>query len=118
MHMNENEKLEKSIVLAEGVKLLFSICSHMIPDRELVKEILTYADKKVDIIDAMQPIMGATGMNYEVARLNASISAKRANAVYNLLVVLADTEQEAVEFAKKETLKKRAIAEISKKLDL
>lgn len=109
------EKIEQ---IAEQVKLLFSFCFQLVPDLDILKKVSKLSDERVSTSMAMAPIFGAHGMDWEVAEFETKLKAKRAEALMNLVQVLADTEKERLEFASKQGAKAKGRADLAKILGL
>lgn len=118
MEGQEREKQERILMLAERVRLLFSFCADLIPDRDLIKETAKLAADRQSNALAMAPILGAAGLDYEVAEQSAKMHKERAEALYNLLEVLYRTEVERAEFACTQDKKKKGRADLAKMLGL
>ena len=89
---------EKILILSERVKLLFSFCSDLIDDKEIIKKAYSEASDKHSNTLAAAPILTALNMDYEEIELEHRIRAERADALYNLLDVLDRTEKERSSF--------------------
>lgn len=101
MNKKDLEKQEKIIILAERVKLLFGFCADLIPDKEILKDVMDLSHDRVSTTMAMVPILGAFGMDYNEAEISAKIKARRSDALYDLILALEETEQWRKDFAEK-----------------
>lgn len=108
------EKRGRVIVLAERVKLLFGFCAELIPDKDLLKETASVAEDRIGTAMAMAPIIGAYGMDSEVAEFNARLHSRRAKALFELINVLDETEKERLEFKEKQKNKAQGRADIAR----
>jgi hypothetical protein len=68
----QDDKKERAVILAERVKLLFGFCADLIPDKDLLKEVMEVSGKRENNALSMAPILGAMGMDYEEAHLRRS----------------------------------------------
>lgn len=99
-------------LLAERVRLLFSFCAELIPDKERIKAGLDYANDRASTAMAAAPILGAFGQDYEEVHFEANVRARRAKAIYDLVSVLDETEKERAEFRRAKANKKAGLAEL------
>jgi hypothetical protein len=102
--------LDDEHVLAERIKLLFGFCAELIPVKDKIKASLDYANERASTAMAAAPILGAFGQDYEEVHFEANIRARRAKAVYDLILVLEDTETERLEFQRTKSMKKANLA--------
>lgn len=103
--MTDNEKMQKSLILAEKIKLLFGFCADLIPDKDLLKEVYEVAGKRTDSALTMAPILGAFGQDYTEVHFEAELHQRRAKALYDLVNVLDQTEKDRAEFLAKQKAK-------------
>lgn len=111
----ERERIE---VLAQRVQLLFGFCVELIPDKDLLDRVAKYSDSRVGHVQAMAPIIGAFGMDWEVAEFETRLKARRARALYDLINTLEITEKERLEFHEKQGARAKGRAELSRVLGL
>lgn len=114
----EIERKEKALILAERVKLLFGFCADLIPDKEMLKEVLDKAGNTESMTMTLAPILGAFGQDYEVAHTEAKIRTERAKALYDLVDTLDRTEKERAEFSQKQIRKQEGLAQLHRALGL
>ncbi len=105
-------------ILAERIKLLWALLGELIPYKEKLKDVAEEAGKRSSMTLSIAPILGAFGQNYEEVHLQKEIERKRAEALYNLINVLDETEKERKEFAEKKIKKAEGLAQIHKALGL
>lgn len=96
------EYREKVEICAHQVQLLFTFCASLVEYRDMLKDVMELADDRASTTMAMAPIIEASGGNWEVAQFEANLKARRSNALYNLIKVLGETEDERIEFSKKQ----------------
>lgn len=113
-----DDKKEKAIILAEKVKLLFGFCADLIPDKDMLKDVMKFSNENVGRTMAMAPIIGAYGMDYEAAEFEARLRAERSEALFKLIDTLERTENERVEFDKKQKNRKEGREQLAKALGL
>lgn len=103
---------EKILNLAEQIKNLLIFSSLLVPDLELLEKV---ANESADIqshVQAIAPILGAVGLDYEEKDLEAGIRRRRSIALVNLVKTIKETEQERAEFAKSKDAKLAARAQL------
>lgn len=118
LNMKKDEQMEKILILAEKVKLLFGFCANLISEKEMLKDTYNLADERHSLSLGLSPILGAFGENYEDAEMETRIRKERAKALYELVETLDRTEKERVEYGKKKTENKVKLAQLHKALGL
>lgn len=106
------EEQERILNLAEQIKNLLMFSALLIPDLDLLEKV---ADQSAGIqskVQAMAPIFGAVGADWEKKDLEAGIHRRRANAIVALVKVIKETEDERAEFAKGQAGKAEARASL------
>lgn len=112
----EMEYREKVEMVASQVQLLFQFCGSLIEYRDMLKDVMNLADDRASTTMAMAPIIGATGGDWEVMQFEANLKARRSEALYNLIRVLGDTEDERIEFMEKQKGKAEGMAQLRRAL--
>ncbi len=112
--LNKDDKKERALILAERVKLLFGFCADLIPDKELLEEVMNLSGKRTSDVLSMAPILGAFGQDYKEVHFEAEVKARRAKALYDLINTLDETEKEREEFRKKQESKQAGLETIKK----
>lgn len=107
--MTDENKKEQIQILAERIKLLFGFCADLIPDLELLKETAESSSQRANDVLSMAPLIGAFGQDYESAHFNRRLEAKRAKALYELVKVLKETEDERINFKQQQSNKDEAM---------
>lgn len=100
------------LVLAEQVKNLLMFAGMLIPDMDLLEQVAQQSSEIRSHTDAMAPIFGAVGMDWEEKSMEAEIHRERAYALLNLVEVLATTEERRTEFRKYQQAKATARAQL------
>jgi hypothetical protein len=103
---------ERAVILAERVKLLFSFCADLIPDKDLLKKVLKQAQDRQSFALSAAPILGAFGMDYEEHEIEARIRKERADALLNLITTLEKTEKDRAEFKEKQAEKQKGAEQL------
>ena len=106
------ENKERILILAEKVRLLFGFCTDLIGDIDLLESTAVGAASRTDMTLTMAPILGAFGQDYEDVHFKRDLERKRANALFNLVKVLRDTEKEREEWTKKQERKRAGLAQL------
>lgn len=114
----DHEKRERSIILAKKIELLFAFCAELIPDMDLLAEVAHMASDRVGTVQAMAPILGAVGMDWEAAESETVIRQQRATALLRLISTLKKTEDDRAEFAERQIRGSAARDQISRMLGL
>lgn len=109
----QSEKRIRVEALAERIKLLFGFCADLIADIDLIEEVAKKAPERADMALTMAPILGAYGQDYESVHFKRSLEARRAKALYELVLALKETEEQQEEFTKKEASKARGRAQLA-----
>lgn len=109
---DDADKHARAVVLAEQIKVLFMFCYEMVPDIDLLEEVLEQSYQKGNFAMSAAPLLGAVGMDYEEEVFDASLHAKRAKAVLELVKTLRDTEVERMKFADGQKSKAAARAQL------
>lgn len=112
----EVEKHNRALEAATHVELLLQFSGSLIPFLDLLKETYEGAGNQVSLTDAMAPIIGAFGEDYEAISFEKKLKARRAKALYELVKVLSETEKEREEFAEKRERNKEGRAQLAKLL--
>lgn len=105
---------ERVLILAEKVKLLFAFCGDLIPDKDLLRDVAKNSQEKVSTGMAMAPIIGAFGGNWEAVEFDTKLKARRADALFNLINVLDETEKERGEFETSQKEKAKGQADLAR----
>lgn len=113
--MPEAEEEIEIHILAERIKLLFGFCAELIPSLPLLKKVAVKTNGRVSTSMAIAPIMGAMGMDWEEKQFYVELEARRADALYNLVLVLDETEKDRVKFLEAQA-KKREGQEVIKRI--
>src|SRR3990167_2667476 len=117
----EIKKQERRIeveMVAERVKLLWGFLADLIPHLPMLKDVAKGTSERSSMALTMAPILGAFGQDYEAVHAQKEIERKRAEALYNLIKTLDDTEKERAEFVKKQEAKKEGLAQLHRALGL
>lgn len=107
-----NEERIRAEELAMKIKLLFGFCADLIPYLDLIEKTTDSAYNKTNHAMSMAPIIGAMGGDYEEIHFEASLKAKRSDALLNLIKTLKETEDERIEFKEKMKAKKAGMADL------
>ena len=105
--------MNESIELAQKIKTLIAFCGALIPHKETLKGLLDRAEDREGSVQAMAPLFGAFDIDPEKKAVQARLHSRRAKALYDLVVVLAETEAERQEYENK----KNDIKETKKMLE-
>jgi len=121
--MSEEQKewsREKIEEVATKVETLFMFAMQLDDGEsiEILKETMKGSGRRASIAMAAAPLLTASGMDYEEHRLEADLRYKRAKALIALIEVLKETEDERVEFKKKQADKAIARQELGRMLGL
>jgi len=106
--MNEEEKIQQ---VAQQVTLLIQFAAMLIEDIEMLERVAKSSSVASSSAMTLAPVMGAVGMDYEEAHMEAEVKRKRANAILNLVKVLKETEEDRESFMEKQVKKQEAIAQ-------
>lgn len=115
--MRESKK-ERAVILAEQLTYLFGLAAMLIPDLDLLEETVELCGNKESFAASAAPIFGAMGMDYEGAAFDANFKKRRARAVYELVQVLRDTEQDRLEQVDKQERRLKAQQDFGRILGL
>lgn len=113
----ENNK-EKIIILAEKIKLLFGFCADLIPEKEMLKEILELSEDRHSRSIGMAVIFEAFGQDWKAIENETKIKKERAEALYNLIDCLDRTEKSRIEFSEKQKKKQAGLLQLKKTLGI
>lgn len=102
MSETEAEKRERAELVAEKIKILFMFCMDIATDKDLIEQVREQARQQQSNALSMAPILGAVGLDYEEAELEAGVHARRAAALINLIDTLQETESDRIDFKKKQ----------------
>ena len=116
--MKEKDKKVKALELAEKVKLLFTFCADLIPDKDMIKETFELASERQSMSVSMAPILGAFGEDYKDIEFEARIRKERASALFELIDTLDRTEKERIELNLKKKSRQKGLAQIHRALGL
>ena len=116
--IKEQERRIEAEMVAERVKLLWNFLADLIPHLPMLKDVAEGASERSNMTLSMAPILSAFDQDYEVIHAQKEIERKRAEALYELIKTLDDTEKERAEFAKKQVAKKEGIAQLHRALGL
>lgn len=90
------EKRARIEVLAERLKLFLGFAAHFIDDIDLLKEVAEKGSDRASTVMAAAPIIEAFGMDWEEKHFEAELQSKRAAALYNLVKVIKETEDDRI----------------------
>lgn len=96
--LNERIEIEE---IAERIKLLFGFVAMLIPHKEKLKAIAERTSNNHSRAQALAPVLTAFGEDWEKAEMETALYYKRAEALYNLVDVLDETEKERIEYSEK-----------------
>ena len=96
--------------LAQQVMLLIQFAALMVDDLPTLEKVATQSGEISSMALTLAPVLGAVGADYEEAHVEAEVKRKRALAIVNLVRVLKETEDERVDFKKKQASKQEALA--------
>jgi len=116
--IKQQERRIEAEMVAGRVKLLWGFLADLISHLPMLKDVAEGASERSSMALSMAPILGAFGQDYEAVHTQKEIERKRAEALYELIKVLDDTEKERAEFAKKQEAKKEGLAQLHKALGL
>ena len=114
----EIDNKEHILEVAEQVKLLFGFCAQLIPDKEMIKQTAQMAEERHSGSMAMAPVIGAFGGSWEDAEFDTKLHARRADALYNLINVLDETEKDRAEHETKKVKRSEGLVQIHRALGL
>jgi hypothetical protein len=97
----DEETKARVIELVERVKLLFTFCAQIFPDKDLLEKTVEVANERSAHIDAGAVLVEASGIDYFAASDEARIKKERAKALYDFIVTLERTDKELTEVKKK-----------------
>lgn len=118
MKKDDKTEEERVIVLAEQVKNLLVFASLLIEDLDLLEKVAKQSADIQSHTQAMAPVFGAVGMDWEEKDMEAGLHRKRAVALVNLVKVIRDTEGERAEFKASQASKAEARAQLSQFLGI
>lgn len=95
---NEKYSHEDVLIVAERIKLLWGFLAELIPHKEMLKEAAEKAGDRSSMVLSAAPLIGAFGQDYEEIHMYREVERKRAVALYNLVNVLIETEEDFKEF--------------------
>lgn len=111
--MKKTENIDNE-VLAERVKTLFTFCAMLVPYKDKLKAVMEEAANRSSFALDAAPIITAFGGDYEAKHFDAELHRKRAEALYNLITTLEDTENERGEFTKEQKAKEKGRKQLAK----
>lgn len=103
---------ERILQLANQVQNLLMFSALLIPDLDLLERVAELSAGIQSKTQAMAPIFGAVGLDWEEKDMEAGIHRRRALAIVNLVKVIKETETERAEFAKGQDAKATARAQL------
>lgn len=109
---------ERILNLANQIKNLLMFSALLIPDLDLLEKVTTQSAGIQGKVQAMAPIFGAVGLDFEEKDMEAGIHRRRAEALVNLVKVIKETEDERAEFAKGQANKAAVRAQLGGVLGL
>lgn len=107
----EEERIHE---LAGKIMTLWPFISMLIPDKDLIQRAAKGAGDRASFAASAAPILGAFGMDYEEKEFEANLHRRRAEALFNLVDTLDQTEKERAEFVAKQQEKAKGRAMLSK----
>lgn len=99
--------------VASKVTTLLQFAALLIPDMDMLQELTSDSNNTVSHVDALAPVIGAMGGNYDKASFEARLRQKRARALYGFVKLLKETEEEREKFNTDERAKQDALAKLS-----
>jgi len=96
---------EKILQLAQQVTTLLQFASLLIPDIDTLEKVYVQSGEIASRVDALAPVILASGGDYDEKRLEAGVRNKRALAIIELVRVIRDTEKERKDFNKSQANK-------------
>lgn len=114
----KESKQEKSVILAEKIKLLFQFAADLIKDKDLIQETFKSLEERQGFALSAAPILGAFGMDYEVQEFESRFRKERAKALYDLVDCLERTENERIAFNKRQIEKEKSRDQLNKMFGL
>ena len=118
MSETDAQKHERAELVAEKIKVLFMFCMDIAADKDLIEAVREQAQQEQSRALSMAPILGAVGLDYEEAELEAGVHARRAAALLNLIDTLQETEYDRIDFKKKQASTAEARAKIARMVGL
>ena len=107
MPKSNAEERARVEALADKIRVLFMFVLDLKADKDLLSKAAAQSRDASNFAMSAAPLLGAMGMDYEYEAHEASLRARRAKAVLHLIETLEKTEQERVDYARKQ----RSIAE-------
>src|SRR3954463_9563424 len=87
---------EEIRMLAQNIELLISFAAQLIPDLDVLEDVVSDLDEKHSTNDASSVIQMALGMDYEKNRMNVNLRLERSKALFEFVKVLKQTETDRV----------------------
>lgn len=110
--MSDTDDEDRILNLAEQVKNLLMFSALLIPDLDLLERVAEQSAGIQSHVQAMAPIFGAVGLDFEEKDFEAGLHRRRAVALVNLIKTIKETEDERAEFAKGQASKAAARAQL------
>ncbi len=102
MSSNNQANDERIDELASKVTTLLQFAALMVDDIDLLEEVYGESTETIAHVDALAPVIGAVGGDWEESRLEADVRRKRARAILELAKVIRDTESDRVKLKAKQ----------------
>lgn len=103
---------DKILELANQVGTLLQFTAMLVPDIDILEKVYVQSGEIASRVDALAPVILASGGDYDEKRVEAGIRSKRALALIELVRVIRDTEKEREDFNKSQANKARVRAEL------
>lgn len=88
--------------VAQTVEMLFVFSGQLIPHMDMLEDLLKSSQSKLSFAQSAAPVLMASGIDYVEKEMTAKLYARRADALLNLVKILAETEQARKEFLDKQ----------------
>ena len=88
--------------LAGKVTTLLQFAALLVDDIDLLEKVYGESTETVSHVDALAPVIGAVGGDWEESRLEADVRRKRALAILELAKVIRDTEADREQLRSKQ----------------
>lgn len=92
--MDQQEYKTRCLEAATKVQLLLEFAGSLIGDLDIIKETMELAEDRSSTADSTAILIDACGGNYRDIKFNADLKKRRAQALYNLINCIAETEAE------------------------
>ena len=108
-----SDEAERIQLLANQIENLLIFSAGLIPDLDLLEKVAKQSADIQNSVQAMAPVLGAVGADWQQKDLEAGIHRRRANAIVNLVKVIKETEDERIKFAGSQAEKLEAREKLS-----